>query len=286
MKNITEMLRVYKISFEIDKDLNKTWQNVLNSLPDERYHRVFDRLVLRSMKKAKYSTLHKVHFGLGLQTYTHFTSPIRRFCDLIVHMQLKQIIFTTSRKSYAEKGFNHIDQNEKEAQAESLRYKSVTKAILDPTLLFDYAGIATEKEAIADDAERLMETKVITSFMKNNIGKTYSAIINGISPSNIFIELDDLPVKGVIKLNQLNDDFYTFDERAFQIKGKRRGRVFKLCDSLNVILVGVADELVFDVINKSNKTEKNRNKKENWGNLEERKKLIKERIRMQKKRRR
>jgi ribonuclease R len=168
------------------------------------------------MKKAKYSVNHVQHFGLGLQTYTHFTSPIRRLCDLIVHLQLKQYIF-----------------------------KVETPYMVSLQNIFELAGIATEKEALADDSERAMETKIIATFMKRHIGKTYSAIINSLTHHSIFIELDDIPVRGVIKLSQLNDDYYAFDDRRYLIKGKRRGRTFKLCDSIEVILSSVTDEIIF-----------------------------------------
>ncbi|MCL2063289.1 MAG: VacB/RNase II family 3'-5' exoribonuclease [Candidatus Cloacimonetes bacterium] len=268
LNHITDILRAHEIYFHKEKDLNKTWQNVLGCLPDEKYHKVFDRLILRSMKKAKYSINHNQHFGLGLQTYTHFTSPIRRLCDLVVHIQLKECYF------------KHISSiNDHPLNEEMPSHNTIS---LTPESLFDYAGIASEKEIIADEAERLMDSKIITSYMKNFIGKTYKAIINGISQNNIFIELNDVPVRGVIKLNQLNDDYYTYDDKKFQIRGKRRGRVFKLCDELNVILVGVADDLVFDVLDKKKKTTPKRDKnterkKENWGDPTERKKLINER---------
>jgi ribonuclease R len=228
LTKIRELLRAYKISFQIDQNPNRTWQNILEALPDERFQRVFDRMVLRSMKKAKYSIKHEVHFGLGLHTYTHFTSPIRRLCDLIVHTQLKSL----------------------------LRKKILTD--LGETELFKLAGISSDREVIADEAERMMTSKVLTTFMQTKVGNTYSAIVINLNSNTIFIELDDIPVRGVIKLSQLNDDYYEFNEKTFTIKGKRRGRIFRLCDQLTVQLVNVTDEIFFDVVGerKSQNTEK------------------------------
>ena len=223
LHKVTDMLKAHKINFTIDTNLNKTWQNLLDCLPDERYHRVFDRLILRSMKKAKYSINHIPHFGLGLQTYTHFTSPIRRLCDLVVHLQLKKFVF-------------------KQPTTSSTKHQTADFKV------FEWAGIATEREVIADDAERMMETKVLASFMKKNLGKSYKAIINNINHHSIFIELDDIPVRGAIKLNQLNDDYYEFYERLFMLKGRRKGRVFRLCDEIEVVLANVTDEIVFNVL--------------------------------------
>ena len=216
LTKIQDILKVHSIHFTREENLNKTWQAVLDALPNERYHRVFDRLILRSMKKAKYSINPIMHFGLGLETYTHFTSPIRRLCDLLVHMQLKHHIFKQSKS-------------------------------LDPATIFEYAGIATERESIADESERSMESKVLSSFMKKNIGKQYQAIINNMNNNSIFVELDDIPVRGVIKLNQLNDDYYEFDDKHYLIKGKRKGKIYRLCDSIQVIVASVTDEVVFEL---------------------------------------
>jgi len=222
LKKIRDILKTYDITFQTEDNINKTWQNILECLPNERFHRVFDRMILRSMKKAKYSINNIGHFGLSLKDYTHFTSPIRRLCDLIVHLQLKGFIF-----------------------GDSAINKSFNKKLLT------YASVATEREATADDAERLMESKILVSFMKKKIGKTFSAIINGMNNNNIFIELDDIPVRGVVKLKQLNDDYYTFDEHKHAITGRRKGQTFKLCDCIEVILVNVSDDVYFDVIKKS-----------------------------------
>ena len=156
--------------------------NVLNSLPTIDYHRVFDRMVLRSMKKAKYSTARIAHFGLALSTYTHFTSPIRRLCDLVVHAQLKKYVFN---KSVYETG----------------------KYTLSPPAIFEYAGIATKKEVVADDSERAMEQKTLLSFMKKKVGEIFTGIIITFTNSAMVIELDDMPVRGVVKYMNIESDF-------------------------------------------------------------------------------
>ncbi len=221
LNKIKDILKIHDIHFTVEHQLNKTWQNVIEALPDERYHRVFDRMILRSMKKAKYSTNLVKHFGLGLETYTHFTSPIRRLCDLLVHMQLKQTVFKNS--------ISDPDCNMK----------------LSPEKLFELAGIATERESIADESERAMESKLLVNFMKDKIGMQYKALIVHMNPNNIFIELNDLPVRGAIKLNQIKDDYYEFDERYMLIKGRRNGRIFRLCDYIDVVLSSVTDDILF-----------------------------------------
>lgn len=237
LNKIKDMLKVHNISFTSDNNLNKTWQNIIESLPDERYHRVFDRLILRSMKKAKYSINHIQHFGLGLSTYTHFTSPIRRLCDLLVHLQLKQMVF---KHSISEPDCN---------------YK------LNPDKLFELAGIASEREIIADDSERAMENKLLCKFMKDKIGNDFKALIVGMNNNNIIVELNDIPVRGVIKLNQISDDYYEFDDRHLIIKGKRKSTIYRLCDYIDVTLTNVSDDIYFLPANKQQTKKYNNDKK-------------------------
>jgi len=222
LMKIKDILKFHKISFKVDENINKTWQNVLKCLPTEEYHRVFDRMVLRSMKKAKYSTAHIAHFGLGIPTYTHFTSPIRRLCDLIVHFQLKKYVF-------------HKD------------LKEVGKNDLSSAAVFNYAGIATKKEALADESERAMEDKTLLAFMKKKVGDEFTGIIIAFTNSAMIIELDDLPVRGMVKYMSLTDDFYELYERLKVVKGRRRGRVFKLVDKVEVSVDMVTDDIYFSL---------------------------------------
>jgi len=212
---IKDTLRIHRLSFKQDSNLNKTWQNILECLPNDKYHKVFDRLVLRSMKKAKYSTNNLRHFGLGIDSYTHFTSPIRRLCDLVVHYQLKTLVL-----------------------------RSFKDSIASPMIPI-YAKTATDREVIADEAEGLMEKKLINTFIKQYLGKPFKAIINGMNSSSIFIELERFPIRGVIKLNQINDNYYEFKEQQYIIKGKRKGKTFKLCDEIDVVLINISDDLYF-----------------------------------------
>ncbi len=220
---IKDILKAYKINFKIEPDLNKTWQNVLGCLPTEDYHRVFDRLVLRSMKKAKYSTSRISHFGLGIDYYTHFTSPIRRLCDLIVHLQLKKHVFHKS-----------IQENEKNN--------------LMSNCLFDYAHISTEKEAIADESERSMEFKTLLSFMKKKVGEEFEGIIISFKNSGMIVELDNYPVRGVVKYNTLSDDYYELNDRLKIVRGRRKGKVYRLADKVKVQINIVSEDIYFIIL--------------------------------------
>ncbi len=222
LMKIRDILKFHKIEFKIEHDINKTWQNVLECLPTEEHHRVFDRMILRSMKKAKYSTAHIAHFGLGIDTYTHFTSPIRRLCDLVVHAQLKKFIF---KKSVGE----------------------MPERDLSPASVFKYAGIATMKEAIADESERAMEQKIVLSFMKKKVGQSFDGVIISFTNSAMIIELDDLPVRGVVKYMSLTDDYYELYDRIKVLKGRRKGKVYKLADKVKVQVNIVSEDIYFNI---------------------------------------
>ncbi|HPM02125.1 MAG TPA: VacB/RNase II family 3'-5' exoribonuclease [Candidatus Cloacimonadota bacterium] len=240
LMKIRDILKFHKIEFKIEHNINKTWQNVLECLPTEEHHRVFDRMILRSMKKAKYSTAHIAHFGLGIETYTHFTSPIRRLCDLVVHAQLKKFIF---KKSVGE----------------------TTNRDLTPSSVFNYAGIATMKEAIADESERAMEQKIVLSFMKKKVGQSFDGVIISFTNSAMIIELNDLPVRGVVKYMSLTDDYYELYDRIKVLKGRRKGKVFKLADKVKVQVNIVSEDIYFNIQSHQSTASGNPDKKKKYG---------------------
>ena len=214
---LKEEVSGYNIKVEMDNNLNFVLQNLLNVLPDENYHRVFDRKILRSMKKAKYSVENLGHFGLAMRYYTHFTSPIRRISDLIIHHQLKNKL------------------NSKQNPFSSSH-------------LFKMAKIATDRELIADESEREVDLKNKTIFMKNKVGEEYSAIIIGVNKNSLIIELDKYPVTGLITISSLSDDRYEFFPQYSRIIGKQKGKIYKLTDKLSVQLSSVDDDVHFKLL--------------------------------------
>jgi len=214
---LKEELASYNINMENHQNKNKTLQNLLDLLPDENYHRVFDRKILRSMKKAKYSVENFGHFGLAMQHYTHFTSPIRRISDLIIHHQIKSKI-------------------------------SSKQTPFSASHLFKLAKIATEREQIADESEREVDLKNKTIFMRKKVGEEYSAIIIAVRNNSFIVELDEYPVTGVVSLSSLSDDHYDLFPQYSRYIGKRTGKIYKLTDELNVLLSSVDEDLMFKVI--------------------------------------
>jgi len=218
LERLSILLSAYGLSISFKESMNRSLQDLLLSFPDEVFHRVFDRLVLRSLKKAKYTVEHLPHFGLAIDTYTHFTSPIRRLCDLVVHHLCKTYIIHSSQTE-----FNR---------------KQVTQ----------YSTIASEKELIADEAEREIEKVMNTIYMRNHIGDTYEGIIVGINSTSIFIQLNKIPISGVLKISQLSKGKWNYNDASKRLLNDRTGDFFQLMDSLKVQVMQVSDDVYFELV--------------------------------------
>lgn len=216
LDQIFKLLKTYNIEVNKMNNYQKTLQTILSNTNDMNFHRVFDRIILRSMKKAKYSTENTGHFGLAIQNYTHFTSPIRRICDLIVHHQLKSI------------------------------YEKKNKTIFSFTELRRYAGFGSMQEILADESEREITKLFLLEFMKKKIGQVFTGLITNINNSTIFIELDEYPVTGLIKIANMQNDYFEYYQRERKIISNYSGKLFQLMDSVEVKVVRVEDDVFLE----------------------------------------
>jgi ribonuclease R len=162
---------------------------------------------LRSMAKAVYSTRNNGHFGLAFQNYTHFTSPIRRYPDLLVHRLAKH---------YA-------------VGAEWTREQA---AELDKL-----ATHSSEREAGAAEAERDSVKMKTVEYMARFVGEEFDAVISGVSERGLFVELSGTRAEGMIRIRELGEDYYVFDEKRYRIQGERTKTQFALGDPIRVKLV-------------------------------------------------
>jgi ribonuclease R len=176
------------------------------------------------MKKARYDTIPIGHFGLAMQHYTHFTSPIRRICDLVVHHLIRQHIW--------QQGSSHS---------------------LKPRNLQNIADNASERELLSDSAERETASQFKKLYMKDKIGEVYQALIVNMNNNNIIVELDDIPVSGIVPLASLTDDNYNFYSRYMELIGKRGKRVFRILDRITVKLDRIEFDLTFSLVENSKK---------------------------------
>lgn len=219
LEELKQIVKNYGIDFKITANLNETIQKALTKIKTADQHRVFDRFYLRSMKRAKYSVINYGHFGLGMKNYTHFTSPIRRICDLLVHHQVKKSLRENSKKVFSKE------------------------------LLFNYAKTATEREMIADESEREVEIKNKMNFMRQFIGDVMEGIIITLNKNAMIIELDRYPITGKIPLSSLEDDHYEFNDNIYRVIGRRKGKLYQLADKVSVIIDKVEEDVFFRIQN-------------------------------------
>jgi ribonuclease R len=214
------------------------YQKLTAKIAGKPEERILAYLMLRSLKQARYSEKNVGHFALASPSYTHFTSPIRRYPDLIVHRLLRELL--RSGRSSEGAAILSDDPQPWGSGVSRERKGSLERAELEgPIPEAELAAIATESsqaERRADDAEReLMEWKKI-KFMQDRVGEDFHAIVLSCTKYGFFVELDDLFIEGLVPLSSLQDDRYMFRDTDRQIVGARTGRVFKMGQRVHVLL--------------------------------------------------
>lgn len=164
------------------------------------------RLTLRSMKRAKYSTVNEGHFGLATQYYCHFTSPIRRYPDLQIHRIIKENI----RHGIRGRRYEH--------------YESILPLVAKET---------SERERRADDAEREVEKLKKAEYMMSHIGETFEGIISGVTSWGIYVELPNT-VEGMVRIADMADDRYDFEEDKYRVTGHYTGNVYRMGQTVKI----------------------------------------------------
>jgi len=186
----------------------KDFAGILKSIKDTPHEEIINYIVLRSLKQARYSATNVGHFGLASGSYTHFTSPIRRYPDLVVHRILREIL---TKKVIS-------DQRKKELE----------------TLLPDIAFSSSRRERLADDAENTVIRAMRAWFMKDKIGETFEGKVVGISAYGLKIRLNNWYVEGFLHVSYMTDDFYQYNDRTMRLFGRHSGRSFKIGQEVTV----------------------------------------------------
>ncbi|WP_082651765.1 ribonuclease R [Gorillibacterium timonense] len=183
-------------------------QDILDEISGTKEEAVISTVLLRSMKQARYDSQSLGHFGLAAEFYSHFTSPIRRYPDLIIHRVIREVL---------ESGGTLSDK----------RHEYLT-ARMD-----DYAKQSSERERLAVDAERETDALKKAEFMLDKVGEEFEGIISSVTNFGLFIELPNT-VEGLIRLADLTDDYYNYHEAQHMLVGERTGRIFRLGDEAKV----------------------------------------------------
>ncbi len=212
------------------------YQRLTAKIEGKPEERILSYLMLRSLKQARYSERNEGHFALASPSYTHFTSPIRRYPDLIVHRLLRALL-QSGADPHGGLILSTDPQPWREAPARSARARHHETD--GPIPAAELEAIATESshsERRANDAEReLIEWKKI-KFMQDRIGEDFRAIILSCTKYGFFVELDDLFIEGLVPIASLTDDRYFFRDTDRQIVGARTGRIFRMGQPVRVLL--------------------------------------------------
>lgn len=192
------------------------FQKLLGKIEGTPEETMISRLVLRSMKQARYTTENFGHFGLAVSYYCHFTSPIRRYPDLQIH----RIIHDRLRGRLVREGRT---EHYKEILDEVARQSSVC-------------------ERRADEAERESDKLKKAEYMSYHLGEEYEGIISGVTGWGLYVELPNT-VEGLIHINTLRDDYYVFDQDAYELRGDMTGKIFRLGQKVRV-RVADADKML------------------------------------------
>lgn len=202
---------VYNLGYHlkgINKIHPKALQELLEKVKGTNEERIISTVMLRSLAKAKYSHQNHGHFGLAAKFYSHFTSPIRRYPDLIIHRIMKEYI----------KGKLRTEREE----------------VLNNTLP-EIARQCSEREIAAEEAERETEDLKKVEYMKQHEGDVFEGIVAGVTSFGMFIELDNT-IEGLVRMSSMEDDYYIFNEKQYCLVGERTRKIYRIGDVVNVQL--------------------------------------------------
>jgi ribonuclease R len=193
-------------------------------------------MLLRSMQQAVYSPDNIGHFGLSYDAYAHFTSPIRRYPDLLTHRAIKAIL---AGKKYEPKGIDRSQLNtaiSNAARKQQVADKAAGKKKSDADLtIWDALGThCSANERRADEASRDVEAWLKCYFIKNKLGEEFNGTISGVTQFGIFVQLEDIYIEGLVHITELGTDYFQFDDARHELRGERTGKRYQLTDRVRV----------------------------------------------------
>ena len=193
----------YKIKVGADGEVSPLeFANILNDIEGKPEEKVISTLILRTLKIARYESENKGHFGIASKYYCHFTSPIRRYPDLFIHRVISE----------------YLENNNKLSAKKKAMYEEQAK---------EYADSSSEREKLAQTIEREAEDIKKAEYMESRIGEEFEGIISGVTSFGVFVELENT-VEGLIRFENLGNDYFAYDEERKILVGEHTGKIFKI----------------------------------------------------------
>ena len=203
-----------------DEPSPSDYARLLSAAHQRQDAHLLQTVMLRSMKQAMYHPENVGHFGLSLEAYVHFTSPIRRYPDLLVHRAICHLINNKKASKWA---YSHEDMVQ----------------------LGDHCSMASRR---ADEATRDVSDWLKCEFMQDHVGESYDGVISGVTSFGLFVELSDIYIEGLVHITALKNDYYEFDASGHRLTGERTRMVYRLADRIRVKVVRVdLDEKKIDL---------------------------------------
>lgn len=236
-KNLVEN---FGFSFPAKKSQDaKVLAQFVEKIQDHPLSMLLNQVLLRSMQQAIYDRENRGHYGLNLINYGHFTSPIRRYPDLILHRQLKAIIARMSNKKIH---WQNKDAAQPKFFAQMLKKKSVSNPIYKEEEVVSFGPWCSKKEREAMDAERDMVAYKRSQFMQDHLGESFYGTIKNVTKRGMWVELEPHFVEGFLSVAELKDDYYWFDAQKVRLIGRRRKKKYSVGDKLKVVIAEVDEE--------------------------------------------
>ena len=214
------------------------FQQIANATKDRPEAQQIHSMLLRSMQQAIYTPINSGHFGLAFEAYTHFTSPIRRYPDLLVHRVIKAIL---ARKRYElptlpTPGEAHAKLSKRLAsRARPLAAGEVAKKPSADTLAWQAAGLhCSANERRADEASRDVEAWLKCKYMREHLGEEFSGVVSSVTSFGLFVTLDAMYVEGLVHITELGGEYFRFDEARQELRGERTGIRYALGSRVQV----------------------------------------------------
>ena len=219
-----------------DKPSANDYAVLMKQVKERPDAQLLQTMLLRSMQQAVYSPDNIGHFGLAYEAYAHFTSPIRRYPDLLTHRAIKAILLG---KKYEPKG---IDLSGLNATVSNATRKKQAKEKAQGTLknekdltIWDALGVhCSANERRADEASRDVEAWLKCYFIKDKLGEEFTGVVSGVTTFGIFVQLDALYVEGLVHITELGTDFFQYDDARHELRGERTGKRYQLTDRVTV----------------------------------------------------
>jgi ribonuclease R len=220
-----------------DKPTASDYAELMKKVKERPDAALLQTMLLRSMQQAVYSPDNIGHFGLAYEAYAHFTSPIRRYPDLLTHRAIKAIL---QGKKYEPKGIDlaalntTVSNATRKQLAKDKAEGKQPKGEKDLTV-WDALGVhCSANERRADEASRDVEAWLKCYFIKDKLGEEFTGVVSGVTTFGIFVQLDSLYVEGLVHITELGGDYFQYDEARHELRGERTGKRYQLTDRVTV----------------------------------------------------